>query len=131
MKFIKEIKQKVTQRYLVEQGKDQHGDCWAACISSITGIPLEDIPDPNAEENKEWSIYWVNMWKFLQERGFNLYCESIPRFKDTQVCIACGKSPRGDFNHAVVWNNGIIHDPHPDNKGIHSIDHFEIIEIMD
>lgn len=125
---------KVTQRYLHEPDKGIYGDCWAACIASITEIPLEEIPDPNDPANKEWSIYWVNMWNFLQEKGYNLYVEDVHKFKGNgNPVMAIGKSPRcvgenADLYHAVVWNDGIIHDPHPDNTGIHSIIHFEIIE---
>jgi hypothetical protein len=40
-------------------------------------------------------------------------------------CIAIGRSQRG-VNHAVVWKNGIAHDPHPDNTGIIDILRFEV-----
>lgn len=30
-----------------------------------------------------------------------------------------GKSPRGDWDHCVVYQNGdMVHDPHPDKTGI-------------
>jgi len=34
-------------------------------------------------------------------------------------CILAGKSPRGDFAHAVVgWGMQVVHDPHPSRAGI-------------
>lgn len=119
----------VDQRYLHKPEINQHGDCWAACISTITEIPIEEIPDVNDPKYSEWPTYWYAMWNFLKDKGFLLYCENVNQFKGNgDCCIACGKSPRGNFNHAVIWNNGMIHDPHPDKTGILNIDHFEIIE---
>ena len=35
--------------------------------------------------------------------------------------ILTGKSPRGNFNHAVVAYNGeVVHDPHPIGGGVES-----------
>ena len=118
------------QKYLHEPEKGINGDCWRACVSSITGIDIEKLPDPNDSDfENEWSKYWTTMWELLQKKGFDLYVQPVHLFKgEGKPVIASGKSPRGDFNHAVVWNNGIIHDPHPDNKGIHDIINFEIIE---
>lgn len=119
----------VNQRSLHKPEIGQHGDCWAACISSLTEIPIEELPDVNDPKNSEWPSYWYTMWNFLKDRGFSLYCENVNQFVGNNgYCIACGKSPRGDFNHAVIWNDGIIHDPHPDKTGILNIDHFEIID---
>lgn len=120
---------KVMQKYLHDPDNKVHGDCWRACIASITEIPIEEIPDPNDWEYDQWSSYWVSVWEFLQEKGFDLCNESIPNFKDKYgPVIASGKSPRGEFNHAVVWDKGIIHDPHPEGGGVHSILMFEVIE---
>lgn len=44
--------------------------------------------------------------------------------------IAIGKSNRG-VNHAVVWKNGMAHDPHPDNTGLTEITRFEIFTKID
>lgn len=45
--------------------------------------------------------------------------------------IAIGKSPRSTderrINHAVVWKNGLVHDPHPDNTDILDIIMFEVL----
>ena len=123
---------KVDQRYMHQPEKGIHGDCWAACISSITEIPLEELPDANDPEHqsyKEWPVYWCAMLDYLKTKGFSLYNTGINNFKNIDFpVIAVGKSPRGDFNHAVVWQNGIIHDPHPDRTGIHSIVDFMVIE---
>lgn len=120
---------KVDQRNMHDPEKGIYGDCWAACVSTITEIPLEDLPAINDFGFERWCEYWVAMWEYLKGKGFKLYAEEIFQFKNKDFpVIAVGKSPRGDFNHAVVWQNSIVHDPHPDRTGIHSILVFEIIE---
>lgn len=120
----------VMQKYLHQPEKGITGDCWRACIASITDVDIENFPNPNDYDfETEWSIYWTDVWEKLQTLGFDLCIESVHHFKGNgKPVIASGKSPRGEFNHAIVWNNGIIHDPHPDNTGICNIDHFEVIE---
>lgn len=128
---MKEVKEFVTQRYCHKPEEGIHGDCWAACISTLTNIPIEELPEVNDPQYAEWPTYWVAMWNFLEEKGFSLYCENVAQFRgNNEYCIACGKSPRGDFLHAVIWKDGIAHDPHPDRTGILTIDHFEIIELI-
>lgn len=58
------------------------------------------------------------------------FCKSSPDLKVMYrnlrdvLCIACGKSPRGNWQHAVVgvikagFVFEMIHDPHPDGTGL-------------
>ncbi|WP_282638114.1 hypothetical protein [Sphingobacterium thalpophilum] len=40
-----------------------------------------------------------------------------------------GKSPRGDFNHIVIYKDGkMVHDPHPSGAGILTEEKFEHLE---
>jgi hypothetical protein len=38
---------------------------------------------------------------------------------DGVPCLATGPSPRGDYNHVVIWQDGrCVHDPHPSGDGL-------------
>lgn len=75
------------------------------------------------EETQDVSEFWKfnDAW-LSKNKGYR--CISIQfskkdlHFIDGILCIACGKSPRGNVDHAVVWKDGIVHDPHPSNSGL-------------
>ncbi len=95
------------------------GDCLAACFASILEIPIEGIPDFNAPGGN-W-FHRIEQW--MEPMGLiPLPVRTPPMWgahcHDVAYCIACGKSPRGDWSHAVVWRGGIVHDPHPDGTGL-------------
>jgi hypothetical protein len=63
----------------------------------------------------------------LVHNGYSYVIDNILNCPDTNgYSIAIGKSVRG-VNHAVVWKNGMAHDPHPDNTGLNEITRFEIL----
>ena len=131
----------VKQKHLRNPDKGVQGDCWRACMASILEIDLELLSSPNQskffkKDYKDkvyfsWDAYSKDLFANLKKLGYKLRNISINEFTseltDTYL-IATGKSPRGDFLHAVVWHNGICFDPHPDNTGIWSIRNFEILE---
>lgn len=105
---------------------DKEGNCWAACLASIFECKIEDIPEMN--ENN-----WIRKTNdFLANR--ELYYVEIES-KDNEYlttwligyhCLI-GKSPRGNFQHAVVGFCGeVVHDPHPDNTGLDNIKSYGI-----
>jgi hypothetical protein len=101
------------------------GNCFAACIASLIGTPLAEVPNFCLSES--WlgdSIDW------LRERGWGatfIYHQK-PDHNAPVDCllwsslplIATGRSPRGEWNHCVVVDSAgkLVHDPHPDNTGI-------------
>jgi hypothetical protein len=98
----------------------QVGNCMSACIASMIGIPLADVPNFCAEKDGSWSDR-ANAW--LVQHGIQLLTFETdpvswaPDYRRT-VCIAGGKSPRGDWEHAVLWREGqLFWDPHPDGTG--------------
>jgi len=101
---------------------DTHGDCFRACVASIFEFPIDKMPN-FWEQTQDLSEYWKlnNDW-LMKEYGFKAVSfEFLP--EDMHViedilCVACAKSPRGDADHAVVWRNGLIHDPHFSNAGL-------------
>lgn len=101
-------------------------DCMRACVASILEVPLaripnfmKDGPDMYYENIRPWFLTHTNLIPLdikFEDTGQDVVC--LPDC----VCVAVGKSPRakkdGD-NHAVVWFNGeMIHDPHPDGRGL-------------
>lgn len=108
------------------------GNCLSAALASILELDIEEVP------NFVWHFKnsfdgAVQLW--LRARGFawlrirmpkkiatgdDIRWHSIPEV----LCLATGKSPRGDYYHTVVGriagghNFELIHDPHPDGAGL-------------
>lgn len=107
------------------------GDCFSACLASILEIKIEEVPK-FMWHFKTYEKDAVNLW--LAPRGYGLlrvrWPEEIRTGNDIPFhavrllyCIAAGKSPRGDWLHAVVgcleaYTFKMIHDPHPSGRGI-------------
>ena len=110
-----------------------HGNCFLACITSITGIPLEVIDHIDGSKQNWFQLLYPIWW----EHGFKFagsltdpdrilsYTPGIDGFY-----IVGGESPRGvAAGHAVVFKAGeMVHDPHPDGTGILSLDCAYMIE---
>lgn len=118
------------------------GNCFAACVASIMELGLDDVPDLAGPEQLDKLETW------LKTRGLS-YVEVTLRprsgkdgdmlferfgLNGTGYIIAGGKSPRGDWEHAIVVrvNNAdnrveFIHDPHPDRTWIRDIQTLTII----
>ena len=115
----------------------QNGDCWRAAIASIIECDINELPVPSID--KSWSEYCLEMDYKLAAMGWQniqypVRCitEGMLSSPDTDgYVLALGKSPRFNgtdrINHYVVWKNGMVHDPHPENKGILDIIDFEIM----
>ena len=98
------------------------GDCFRACVASIFEFPIEQMPNfweqtQNGEEFWKLSNDWL-----VKNKGY--HCITVQfepkdlHLTDGILCIACARSPRGDTDHAVVWKNGLLHDPHPSRLGL-------------
>ncbi len=103
----------VTQTIPYEAGSLVLGNCLQAAVASIYELPIEAVPHfVQFEDWREALALWV------RGRG-----GSLQLWKDDPpmgvVLLAFGKSPRGNFRHAVVWEDGAMtHDPHPDRTGL-------------
>ena len=105
------------------------GNCWAACIASLVGCRIGDVPDTRHSTDGTW-FDLTSEW--LSGRGLVIEViggkRKLPESMgggcvsyDAPIgwAIACGKSPRGPWGHAVVVFDGrIIHDPHPSGAGL-------------
>lgn len=111
------------------------GNCMAACVASVLELPLDAIPDLRGDH--QYAI--LSSWLMTLDLGiFSLgFAPALPladftsrhTFWGTGFAIAGGKSPRGDFGHAVVmrYDGKIVHDPHPSRAGIENIDGVDFI----
>lgn len=112
------------------------GNCLWAAIASITHIPLERFKGFEYLTEGTW---FPPLWEILVEYGFTY--SGMLRDKEKILnytpgvdgyYVVCGGSPRGfKSGHAVVYKNGVmVHDPHPENIGLTSIDYAYMIERM-
>jgi len=99
------------------------GNCFATCLAMLLNMAIEDVPNYKEGEG-EW---YQNYRKWLLPLGYDFMAvqgwdkESKP-FQPKVFSIVSGKSPRGDFDHSVIYfGSEIYHDPHPDGTGIETI----------
>lgn len=119
----------VDQRVMHDPPHSQ-GDCMAACVASVLGLPPEVVPNIAAICGDDDSKAWDYFGGWLRERGCGFMVFNAPkdwRFTTMPtglVCIAGGASPRGAAQgHAVVWEidktgGRMLHDPHPSRAGL-------------
>lgn len=104
-----------TSMYDPETGSG--GDCLAACIATITGLPIDEASAAIRAEDDYW---WNDTVRFLKHHNWRIY-HAFPTEKGTApagVSIMCGRSPR-EVSHATVAIDGVmVHDPHPSREGI-------------
>lgn len=88
------------------------GNCFEACIASIFELDLDDVPKFDGDN-------WFGKFeKWLKRHDLYPICIKVSdcdeNFIPQGYYLIGGKSPRGDFNHAIVGYNGkAVHDPLP------------------
>lgn len=105
------------------------GDCFKTCLACLMECPPELLPNPRGEEGE-----WFHEWnRFLAP--YNLQLLQFPAGGDylpTGYIIAGGKSPRGDWGHAVIYHDGQqAHDPHPARNFTEDIQDYTILMVID
>jgi hypothetical protein len=122
------------------------GNSLQACIASIFGQTLKDVPNFITLE----CGYLQGIQNYVNRFGYHAYkkkcCSSMDntaceRNDVGKICVIRGKSPRGDFGHVVVGKVGEsgsieewIHDPHPDSTFLDKSESFGwymIFEVKD
>jgi hypothetical protein len=105
--------------------------CWAACLATITGIPLDELEQTFAADAGEawFDENGVNLYNDMQQRlrarGWKLFHTygAIPK----GYAIACGTSPRGLYHAVVVKDGELWHDPHPSRGGLLKVQEYEYL----
>jgi hypothetical protein len=98
------------------------GNCWQACLASVLDLPLDAVPEFAAGMGPGNADWWEQTQAWLATRGlcaieFTLRSQEpfVGGLPDVPCIITC-KSPRGDYNHAVVGcarqhKVELVHDP--------------------
>ncbi len=107
---------------------DDTNNCFAACISMLTGIPFDELK-VNWEAEKVYRDQDLNnrMNALLRERGWRIV--KLWRAIPAGFAIGSGPSPRGkDIAHSVIVKDGeFFHDPHPSGLFVPELTQFEIL----
>lgn len=116
----------IDQTSLYDPESGTGGNCWAACIATITGLPLADIDAAIGESDDYW---WNETLHYLKSEGWRLY-NAFPTAEGMApagMSIMCGRSPR-EVSHATVAVDGVmVHDPHPSRAGIQKAENWYIL----
>ena len=89
------------------------------------------------EETSDAKTYWglTNKWmaRHLKYKCITVKFEPEYLYQISGVlCVALGNTDRSDEDHAVVWKDGVLHDPHPLKSGlIHTPDTFTLFIPLD
>ena len=108
--------------YQTEFGK--YGNCYSACLASITEIDLDSIPNFTIYCDKSKWFEAVRKWTRYYLRC-DMLCVSFRRSdKDLKLhgyWIASGPTCSDTFHSVVMLDDSMVHDPDPYNMGIISI----------
>lgn len=99
----------VDQTFFVDDESGVPGNCLQAAIATVFATRLENVPHFVLFED-QWR---EALYLWLDAIGYEL---SVYHEDQGELGIAVGMSPRG-VRHAVVWHNGMVHDPHPSRAG--------------
>lgn len=126
------------------------GNCLSAAIASILELSIDDVPNFCKDFGLGYFDEAVQL--FLRNRGYawlRVLMPRVPNDDDSKVsqgrpvetredlrfhylpdhilCMATGKSPRGEWHHVVVgeirdgYNFRMLHDPHPAGTGLEGL----------
>lgn len=123
-----------TQAY-TEVGGDIPGDCWRTAVACLLEVERDEVPHFAHEHGDRWfesTVEWV------EERlpGFTLgaFEPSFPIYAEPELApqrvILSGRSPRGDWLHAVIADartGALVWDVHPDRTGV--LSHVDVIAL--
>lgn len=94
------------------------GNCLQACVASILEIGLDEVPnfaDKMNFEDLDDSSWWTYYEDYLEMHGLQpIGIDSVSGWIPRGWHIIVGKSPRGDYDHALIGYKGeAVHDPYP------------------
>lgn len=119
----------VDQTILASDPK-RKGNCVAACVASILGVPLAQVPhfiefgiaygdSDDVAEVSHGNNWWAMMLGYLAGHGlWVVELDSVTDADPDEFVLVAGMSPRGVV-HQVVYREGRLwHDPHPSRAGV-------------
>ena len=105
----------------IDQSKfgEQNGNCMSAVLASLLEIDLVAVPQSEDMDELKW---YPALRRWLQGVGYHLLIWEDVEFYLPGYFIANGPSPRGAFEHSVIYKGTrMVHDPHPSRDGIEKI----------
>jgi len=117
---------------------DDQGNCYTACVASALRTPLKELPNL-CHARGDWMLAANRTMRKFGVALFDIRLDQLPLSEWSALStgvpvILSGKSPRGDFSHAVLGEyvlrqDGMhqfryVHDPHPDDTFLDGIPRF-------
>jgi hypothetical protein len=110
------------------------GNCVAACVATLLGIPLTEVPhfiefgiaygdSEDVHDVSAGNNWWAMLLGFMAAKGWwPVELDSVTSGEVGETLFVAGKSPRG-VSHQVLYREGRLwHDPHPSRDGILTVD---------
>jgi len=115
-----------TMKYIDQTKFGDDGNCFAACVASLLGLSIEDVPCFNVPGKN-----WLRLFEeWLKPRGLVpliMWGKGGGIIPDGVHYLAGGKSPRG-IPHSVIYYEGeMVHDPHPSRAGLVEISDYTFL----
>ena len=103
---------------------DVRGDCTRAAIASLFALPLDAVPDFNADDPVD---FYESIEAFFLSLGYELYRVDRDVAFDA-LHLASGPAARGVSHSVVRRGTKVVHDPHPSRAGLLSVE-FVVVPI--
>ena len=95
---------------------EEMGNCMEACFASLLEIDISEVPEFVDKDG-----WYEEVLEWLHTQGHHMFCWDSDKNLEG-FHIAVGDSPRGDFQHCVIYDNDkMVHDPHPSRAGLKKI----------
>jgi hypothetical protein len=91
-------------------------NCMQCAAAYMLGLPLADVPDFERSGSEAWDAFYA----FFADRGFT--AEMFPPNVEIDGdYLASGDTARGTSHMVVMRGGDLLHDPHPSNAGLKSV----------
>lgn len=91
-------------------------NCMQSAVAYMLGLPIEAVPDFEKAGPHAWDLFE----QFFDERGFS--AEMFPPTVEIAGdYLASGSTGRGTSHMVVMRGGKLLHDPHPSNAGLTSL----------
>ena len=98
---------------------DGSKNCMQCAVAYMLGLPVEAIPDFEREHSPQRTA-WERMEEFFESHGYTVEMFP-PNVEITGDYLASGTTSRGTSHMVVMRGGELLHDPHPSNAGLQSI----------
>lgn len=99
------------------------GNCVQACIATLLGASkLDDVPsflwvDEDKTQKKGSHEFWEAVDDYLTEKGLVRLMKGNNYYPECHYLVS-GKTERGTSHMVVMFEDKLVHDPHPSRAGL-------------